>query len=991
MNEKIDTQLNHATIIQPTAIQIKATMQDIIDHTNIIDAYRHIEPDQINYTNHHYKSNRRIDRIYISQHLHHRLHSFQIHRKILQSTHDGTSITITPIADLAIQIGPKPFVYNDELLQLPIPNTFLNSIISRNLDEFILRGINYGISMNKLQYKLHRTQSPLSLRLQINETTNQIYKTLNNEFKGHIHTKQYISHMSNEDNTITTTTTHKMLDIAYDYFKKLYNQPLTHFSPEYIDQFLENFPITLDTDDQLELERPIEADEIYQALQRIDNKKSPGPDGLTVNFYKTHWGSIGHFIEKEINDIMNTGILPYHLREVLIRIIPKTKKKTDTIDNFRPIALTNILTRVISNVINCRFTKHHDKLVQSPQRGFMNERQIDENLMEFYNIIDLTLKYPSPNLQLLMLDLNKAFDRIDHMYIKKLLIHIGIGPKMRRLILSTVTQLKASIKINNFNSPSFQINIGILQGLSFSPVLFNICLEPFLHKISQVTQGYYLEFHHRTKIQIKYQAFADDINIYMNNLEEQQNIATEIKKFERATNSLISREKTTIYYYDTYAPRRILPYQQSDIHDSELTYLGIPIQGTNWPKFLNYLNYYISKSLVREWPISYSTTAINSYIYSKIYYREFHDPMPLDALESFRKKIDRKFYGIRWSTLTNRPELGGYGLLELSHQLKGRKAALIYKILTAKEPSPTTLLWRIKIHQATCDILTTELTSLSSELHQIIPWYDILLGLRIPTQTPHAREFYGYFIHHDSFTRAEKSILSAWFELTYPLHPSTQTNILPVNDEQLANILHQTPSEEKINFLIKDINDEQLTGSNFLSISTKTILKKNEIEADPRLSYQFHLTTHDWQQYWFNQKRLKHKYPGKLEELHRIHLGHRSHLGSTASTHPIPHYPNRHLRHCLLCLNTTIITPDLHHIYQDCPVTSELWTTYSSGNYTLEAIIGQHHHPDHTYLIIDRFFQIITKLWFRPRYSKSELRPVTEAQLILLSRSFTQM
>ncbi|KAG7664987.1 uncharacterized protein J8A68_001452 [[Candida] subhashii] len=162
-------------------------------------------------------------------------------------------------------------------------------------------------------------------------------------------------------------------------------------------------------------------------------------------------------------------------------------------------------------------------------------------------------------------------------------------------------------------------------------------------------------------------------------------------------------------------------------------------------------------------------------------------------MESFRKKIDRKFHGI---PLTNRPELGVYGLLELSHQLKGRKAPLIYKVLTTKEASPTILLWRIKIHQATQDILTEELASSSSGLHQIIPWYDVLLGLRIPTQTQHARDFHGYLIHHDCFTRAEKSILSAWFELTYPLHPLTQTNILPVNDDQLAHIL-KSPQKKK--------------------------------------------------------------------------------------------------------------------------------------------------------------------------------------------------
>lgn len=127
--------------------------------------------------------------------------------------------------------------------------------------------------------------------------------------------------------------------------------------------------------------------------------------------------------------------------------------------DFRPIALANIRARVLSNILNSRFQEYHEVLIQPQQRGFMQARQIDENLMEFYNILDLTIRFPHPTLQLLMLDLNTAFDRIDHTYIQKLLNKLEIGLYLQRLIMSTISQLKGTVRLNNFDSPLFPLTL----------------------------------------------------------------------------------------------------------------------------------------------------------------------------------------------------------------------------------------------------------------------------------------------------------------------------------------------------------------------------------------------------------------------------------------------------------------------------------------------------------------------------------------------------
>ncbi|KAG7664903.1 uncharacterized protein J8A68_001541 [[Candida] subhashii] len=952
-------------------------MQDLINSTNIIDSFRHIEPYKLVITNHHHSTSKRLDRIYISEHLHERLYQFNIHRSIIKSTHDATSIIITPVKDIIINIGPKRFIFEDKLLPIPEPNHIIQPFMTSGIDTFISRARGYGLKMKKFEFQLYKSNSPLANQSHQEEPTQIMYKTLNSEFKGSRTQKEYIHVMSNDQET--TTSSMKMLNMTYRYMQDLYTNPLPHYQPNYIEEYIEDFPIQLTPNQSLKLERKITSEEILKALFRIDNKKSPGPDGLTVNFYKHNWDIIAPYITNQLNKVMTSGILPYSMQEVMIRIIPKPKKKSNHVKDFRPIALTNILTRILSSIINDRFRELHDTLILPSQRGFLKERQIDENIMEFYNILDLTTKQHSPQLQLLMLDLNKAFDRISHEYIYYLLQKIKVGKYMRRLILSTVTQLRASIILNNFQSPSFKINIGILQGLSFSPVLFNLCLEPFFHKLKRVTQGLSLRLSQHINIQIQYQSFADDMNIYMNTTEEQENVMRELRLFEIATNSKISEEKTNLYYYSSTAPSNNLPFEQLSIQTQDFKYLGIEKKGTNWDKQLGFLSHMIPKSLIEEWPITYSTIAINSYIYSKIYYRELHQPMSEKALDKFNAKLSKKFYGIDWDTIITPQQLGGYGLLDLKHQLMGRKATLIYQLLTSTNTTPTIIMFRFKIQYVIHYMISKSDLEFNNKI-KTIPWYSVLMGMRI--HRPDIEDFYATFQYHEHFTQSERSILQAWFSLVYTKHPNTNASFIEIDQHDLRSIITRPPDPMLINRYLMDLDEQPLKPTTFTSTSTKHYLRQNKPIAAELISYEFGLTTAHWLKYWKFQKKLKFTYSGEIEELHRFHLGHCSYLGSKTTKEPHPQYPNKHVPFCLLCLDQSIINPGSNHIYQDCEVSKKIWKHFSPDqHFILRNIIGTTHLNPNTYLTVDRYIKTITFLWKTRRRYKRALRPLTDKKI----------
>ncbi|XP_020592435.1 uncharacterized protein LOC110032968 [Phalaenopsis equestris] len=83
--------------------------------------------------------------------------------------------------------------------------------------------------------------------------------------------------------------------------------------------------------------------EIKAALDFIDDNKVAGPDGFTAKFYKTTW----NIISGEVVDVVQSFIKGMDFISSTITLILKTSSWIGWGD-FRPISLTNVLSKVIS-------------------------------------------------------------------------------------------------------------------------------------------------------------------------------------------------------------------------------------------------------------------------------------------------------------------------------------------------------------------------------------------------------------------------------------------------------------------------------------------------------------------------------------------------------------------------------------------------------------------------------------------------------------------
>ncbi|XP_026399537.1 uncharacterized protein LOC113295410 [Papaver somniferum] len=90
--------------------------------------------------------------------------------------------------------------------------------------------------------------------------------------------------------------------------------------------------------------------------------KAPGPDGMPTLFYKRCWETVGEEVTQTIQNVFTSATLPMELNHTNIVLIPKVKHPTIP-SEYRLLALTDIIYKVITKILAQRLKGHLDKLV----------------------------------------------------------------------------------------------------------------------------------------------------------------------------------------------------------------------------------------------------------------------------------------------------------------------------------------------------------------------------------------------------------------------------------------------------------------------------------------------------------------------------------------------------------------------------------------------------------------------------------------------------
>ncbi|KAK3550483.1 hypothetical protein QTP86_030724 [Hemibagrus guttatus] len=138
-----------------------------------------------------------------------------------------------------------------------------------------------------------------------------------------------------------------------------------------------------------ELDRELSLEELHEALQRMENGRASGIDGLSAEFYKAFWAVIGQDVLDVLRDSIRRGELPLSCRRAVLTLLTKKGDLTH-LKNWRPVSLLCTDRKLLSKALASRLTKVMERLIHQDQTYCVPDRSIFDNVYLIRDILDVS-------------------------------------------------------------------------------------------------------------------------------------------------------------------------------------------------------------------------------------------------------------------------------------------------------------------------------------------------------------------------------------------------------------------------------------------------------------------------------------------------------------------------------------------------------------------------------------------------------------------------
>jgi hypothetical protein len=109
-----------------------------------------------------------------------------------------------------------------------------------------------------------------------------------------------------------------------------------------------------------------------------------------------------------------------------ITLTPKFNKNATSKENYRPISLMNIDTKILNNILASRIQQHLKKITLHDQVDFIPGMKGWFNICESINVIQRINRSKDKNHMILSIDSETAFNKIQHPLMIKALKKLGV-------------------------------------------------------------------------------------------------------------------------------------------------------------------------------------------------------------------------------------------------------------------------------------------------------------------------------------------------------------------------------------------------------------------------------------------------------------------------------------------------------------------------------------------------------------------------------------
>ena len=226
---------------------------------------------------------------------------------------------------------------------------------------------------------------------------------------------------------------------------------------------------------------------MHQAINDLSDNKSTGVDQISAEHLKLASGRLAPLLSLCFSAFVVHGFLPNPMMTVLLVPVLKDKAgKVGSSTNYRPIALANILSKVVERIFLTRIQKFIT--ATDNQFGFKANHGTD---MCIFSLKELLSTYRKKNSTVFMcfLDASKAFDRVNHRKLFKKLYQADVPKYLIRCLSYWYAHQTMQVKWDTCVSAPFNVCNGVRQGSILSPALFNFYMNDLSKQLSMCTTG----------------------------------------------------------------------------------------------------------------------------------------------------------------------------------------------------------------------------------------------------------------------------------------------------------------------------------------------------------------------------------------------------------------------------------------------------------------------------------------------------------------------
>ena len=266
------------------------------------------------------------------------------------------------------------------------------------------------------------------------------------------------------------------------------------------------------------------ASEVMNAIKHAKTQKAAGPDEVYVEMLKLLNEESIKVLTHLINKVYESGTVPTDWLKSIFVPIPK-KSGANECSQFRLISLMSHALKIVLKIIHQRIYRKCEQNISDEQFGFRQGLGTREALFGLTVLLQ-KCRDQSQDVYLCFIDYEKAFDRVRHTELIKLLNGQGLDCKDVTLIKNLYWQQSAAIRVGDNTTADVPIKRGVRQGCVLSPLLFNLYSERiFQNALENIQEG--IKVNGKLVNNVRY---ADDTVILANSPEGLQKLMDAITK-----------------------------------------------------------------------------------------------------------------------------------------------------------------------------------------------------------------------------------------------------------------------------------------------------------------------------------------------------------------------------------------------------------------------------------------------------------------------------